>query len=231
VTRRQTILVLALAVAALTVAWRVMPNASPPVYDGLCTADPYRLLGSNPAPESASKTYAATASFQTSEFTTSENPAQAQVLMTDGTFVSPDAPFTVSVTPVSPPAITPTDGQIDGNVYRLTAMTATGTPLQPQQPITLVLRATRSNPPRTMERFDGTAWKRLQTFSEGCGDTFEATTDRTDDFAMVANGQPPANDGGSGPPVAAIIAAAAVVMVAAILLLVRVNRSRAGRRD
>ena len=228
--RRHAILVLALAVAALAITWRVMPNAAPPVYDGLCTADPYRLLGSNPAPDPASKTYAATASFQTSEFTTSENPAQAQVLMTDGTFVSPDASFTVSITPVSPPAIAPSDGQIDGNVYRLTAMTDTGTPLEPKQPITIVLRATRSSPPRTMERFDATAWKPLQTFSEGCGDTFEATTDRTGDFAMVVTGQPPANSGG-GPPVAAIIAAAAVVIVAAILLLVRANRSHASRRD
>jgi hypothetical protein len=226
--RRHAIVLLGFAIAALAVMWRVMPNASPPVYDGLCTADPYRLLGSNPAPESASKTYAATTNFQTSEFTTSENPAQAQVLMTDGTFLSPDASFTVSVAPVSPPATAPSDGQIDGNVYRLAAITATGVPLQPKQPITLVLRATRSTPPRTLERFDGTTWTPLQTFSEGCGDTFEATTDRTGYFAMVVTGQPPAN-GGGGPPVAAIIAAAAVVIVAAFLLLVRVNRSRGSR--
>jgi hypothetical protein len=226
-TPRQAVIALAAAIIALAIAWRVMPSAAPPVYDGLCTADPYRLLGSNPAPDSASKTYAATTSFQTSEFTTSENPAQAQVLMTDGTFVSPDAPFTVSVTPVPPSAVVPSDGQIDGNVYRLAAMTSAGMPIQPAQPITLVLRATRTNPPRTMERLDGAKWTPLQTFAEGCGDTYEATTDRTGDFAMVATGQPPANGGGSGPPVAAIIAGAAVIAVAAILLLLRVARSRA----
>jgi hypothetical protein len=217
---------MAAATIALAIAWRVMPSAAPPVYDGLCTADPYRLLGSNPAPESASKTYAATASFQTSEFTTSENPAQAQVLMTDGTFVSPDTSFTISVTPVPPPAVTPSDGQVDGNVYRLAAMTSAGTPVQPKQPITLVLRATRSNPSRTMERLDGAKWTPLQTFAEGCGDTFEATTDRSGDFAMVVTGQPPANGRGSAPPIAAIIAGATVIAVAAILLLVRVTRSR-----
>jgi hypothetical protein len=226
-TRRQAIVVLAASIIALAIAWRVMPSAAPPVYDGLCTADPYRLLGSNPAPDSASKTYAATASFQTSEFTTSENPAQAQVLMTDGTFVSPDVSFTVSVTPVPPPAVAPSDGQLDGNVYRLAAMTSAGMPIQPKEPITLVLRATRSTPPRTMERLDGAKWTPLQTFAEGCGDTYEATTDRTADFAMVVTSQPPANGGASGPPVAAIIAGTAVVAVAAILLLVRVTRSRA----
>jgi hypothetical protein len=140
--------------------------------------------------------------------------------------VSPDTSFTISVTPVPPPAVTPSDGQVDGNVYRLAAMTSAGTPVQPKQPITLVLRATRSNPSRTMERLDGAKWTPLQTFAEGCGDTFEATTDRTGDFAMVVTGQPPANGGGSAPPIAAIIAGATVIAVAAILLLVRVTRSR-----
>src|SRR5207253_2252449 len=60
VTPRQAVIAMAAAIIALAIAWRVMPSAAPPVYDGLCTADPYRLLGSNPAPDSASKTYAAT---------------------------------------------------------------------------------------------------------------------------------------------------------------------------
>ena len=228
--RRRSFVVIALALGALAVAWRALPGASPPVYDGLCFTDPYRVLGASPAPESATKTYAdtTTSPFIPSEILTNENPPQATLIMTDGTFVSPGSPFTVGIAPVPAPAIKPHDGQLDGNVYRLTAMTASGTPLTPKQPITIVLRATGTNPSRTLERFDGTTWSPLQTFFEGCGDSFEATTDRTADFAMVISGQSPSTPGG-GPPIAAIIAGAVVVLVAAVLLIVRVSRTRARR--
>jgi hypothetical protein len=151
-----------------------------------------------------------------------ENPAQAQLILTAGTFLSPNAAFTVSIAPVPAPAIAPSDGRIDGNVYRITANTVSGTPLSPIEPVTIVLRATRSDPPRTLERFDGTAWKPLQTFAEGCGDTFAATADRLGEFAMVMTRQPAANSGGV--PILPIIAGLAVVILAAVLTLTRYNQ-------
>jgi hypothetical protein len=222
--RRLGLLIACGALGILAILWRVDPNASPPVYDGVCFADPYRFVGSSPAPASVSKTFPASNSFgPVAVLNMAENPAQAQMILTAGTFLSPNAAFTVSIAPVPAPAITPSDGQIDGNVYRFTANTSSGMPLGPREPVTIILRATRSDPPRSLERFDGTSWKPLQTFAEGCGDTFAATADRLGDFAVVITRQPPANSGG-GVPIAPIIAGLAVVIVAAVLMLTRYHR-------
>jgi hypothetical protein len=144
------------------------------------------------------------------------------VVLTAGTFLSPNAAFTVSIAPVPAPSIQPSDGQIDGNVYRLTANTFSGTPLSPKEPVTIVLRATRSDPPRSLERFDGAVWQPLQTFAEGCGDTFAATTDRLGEFAMVITARPPTN--GGGVPIVPIIAGLAAVIPAGVLMRTRHNR-------
>jgi hypothetical protein len=222
--RRLGLLVAWAALAILAILWRLDPNASPPVYDGVCFADPYRFVGSSPTPASVSKTFPPSSSFgPVAVLNMAENPAQAQMILTAGTFSSPNAAFTVSIAPVPPPAIAPSDGHIDGNVYRLTANTFLGTPLSPKEPVTIILRATRSDAPRSLERFDGTAWKPLQTFAEGCGDTFAATSDRLGDFAMVITRQPPANSGG-GVPIVPIIAGLAVVILAAVFMLTRYVR-------
>jgi hypothetical protein len=63
----------------------------------------------------------------------------------------------------------------------------------------------------------------LQTFAEGCGDTFAATTDRLGDFAMVITARPPTN-GGGGVPIVPIIAGLAVVSLAGVLMRTRYNR-------
>jgi len=221
--RRVGSLIACAALGILAILWRLDPNASPPVYDGVCVADPYRIVGTSPAPASVSKTFPASSSFgPVAVLNLAENPAQAQVILTAGTFLSPDAAFTVSIAPVPTPAIAPSDGQIDGNVYRLTANTFSGTPLSPKEPVTVVLRATRSDPPRSLERFDGNAWKPLQTFAEGCGDTFAATTDRLGEFAMVITRRPPAISGGV--PIAPIIAGLVVLILAGVLMRTRYNR-------
>ncbi len=122
------------------------------------------------------------------EIYTSETPPQAQVLMTDGTFVSPSSPITVSITPVTPPAGQPGDGVIDGNVYLVSVTTNTGAQLNPVDSahgVTVLLRGTGSTPGRTMERFDGVSWADLKTLDAGCGNSFEAVSGRLGVFALV----------------------------------------------
>lgn len=222
----------------LSLVWHASPSASPPVYDGVCLADPYRLLGGSPPPLSATKMYGPVSggNFQVSQLTSNddrsqglENPAQAQVLLQDGTFVSPAAPFTLSLTPVQRPAIAPRGGRIDGNVYRIIAVTPTGQQLNPvdaQHGITVLLRGTASNPPRTMERFDANAWTDLRTFSAGCGDTFEAVSPRMGEFALVLPAQA-ANGSGGSVPLIPIVVAAIVICLGTSLVLLRFNRARA----
>jgi hypothetical protein len=217
-----------IAGAGLTAVSWVLPTGSPPIYDGNCIADPYRLLGASPAPQVASMAFPAGHAFPTSEVFTGETPPQAQVLMQAGTFAGSTA-LTISIAPVPAPAIKPPNGTIEGNVYRFAAVTPTGAQLQPQAatPVTIVLRATRSVPAPVIDRFDGTAWTPLQTFNSGCGNTFEVTSSQMGEFAAVgpaAGSQRPSGSGGV--PALAIVAGLVVLLLVAVIALFNLDRGR-----
>lgn len=201
-----------------------MPPVAPPIYDG-CITEPYRYLGGNPAPTSTSKAYQPTSDFQPAEVITDESPAQGQVLMMTGTFVSSE-PFTVTVAPVQPPQPPPTGKKFEGNVYRIVATSSSGKLLEPRAgvPATIVLRAaTSTGPQRTLVRLDGTGWTPLMTVAAGCGDEYEATSDRLGDFAMVEPaGSTPSQPGGF--PAAVLIPVIVVVLLGSVFLLLRLNR-------
>jgi hypothetical protein len=223
---RRGLAVVVLAGLALWALWLLLPAASPPVYDGICLADPYRQLGATPGPSSASMTYPA-GPFPATEVATNESPPQAALVMMSDTFAASSS-ITVSIAPVAAPAAHPAKGSIDGNAYRFSATDAAGTALTGQSPITVELRGTRSNPARTLERFDGTRWTSLQTFAAGCGDVFAADTTRLGVLALVITGTAPGPTPGAGAPVGLIAGVLVVVLVAAVLLLIRLNRTRPG---
>ncbi len=229
-TSRRGWLVILAAIAGLMAVWRVLPAASPPIYDGNCIADPYRFVGASPAPEAASMTFpASTNPFPTSEVFTGETPPQAQILMQAGTFPNSTA-LTISITPVPAPVVKPPNGTIEGNVYRFAAMTSSGAQLQPQAatPVTIVLRGTRSIPAPTIDRFNGTAWTPLQTLNSGCGNTFEVSSSQMGQFAAVgpaAGAQPPPGPGG-GIPAVAIVAGLVVLLLVAVIALFSLDRGR-----
>jgi hypothetical protein len=233
VTHRRGWLVILAAIAGLMAVWRVLPAGSPPIYDGNCIADPYRLLGGSPAPQVASMAFPAAQAFPTSEVFTGETPPQAQVLMQAGTFVGSTA-LTISIAPVAAPAVKPPNGTIEGNVYRFAAVTSTGAQLQPRAgtPLTIVLRATRSVPSPIIDRFDGTTWTPLQTLNSGCGNTFEVTSSQMGEFAAVgpaAGSQPPSESGG-GVPAVAIVAGLVVLLLVVVVALFTLDRGRRGAR-
>jgi hypothetical protein len=226
VKRRGGWVVILVAVAALTAVWRVLPAGSPPIYDGNCIADPYRLLGGSPAPQAASRVFPASKAFPTSEVFTGETPPQAQILIQGGSFDNTTA-VTVSITPVPPPAAKPRNGVIEGNVYKFGALTPTDTELEPKAGVTIVLRATRSVPSPVIDRFNGTSWIPLATLNSGCGNTFELTSTQMGEFAAVgpaAASQPPGS--GSGFPVAAIVGGLAVLLLVAVVALFSLERGR-----
>lgn len=212
-----------MGVVALAVLWRLLPAASPPIYDGVCVQDPYRLLDHSPPPASATMTYPAGA-FPTAEVLTSETPAQAQILMMAGTFRS-SSPITVSITPESPPAPAPAGRVQDGNAYRITA-TAGGQNVQPepQMPVTILLRGTGASSALTMDVRSGSGWQPLRTFNLGCGSTFEAVSTQTGDFALFRAGG--GGSAGGGFPVAALVGVLALLVIAATLGLARLNVRR-----
>ena len=162
-TARRGWVVILVSVFALTVVWRFLPEGSPPIYDGQCIANPYMTLGGSPAPQPATKSFPKAATFPPAQVLTGETPPQATILMEAGTFDN-STPVTVSITPVPAPAIKPPNGSIEGNVYRITAVNASGTQLEPlsaSNPVYIILRALSSTPAPTIDRFNGTSWTPL----------------------------------------------------------------------
>jgi hypothetical protein len=230
VSPRRGWLVILVALTALSVVLRVLPAGSPPIFDGNCIADPYRFLGSTPAPQPVSKVFAAGTAFPTSEVFTGETPPQAQILMEAGTFDTSTS-VTVSITPVPAPAPKPPNGVIEGNVYKFAALTPAGAGLEPRPgiPVTIVLRATTSVPAPVIDRFNGTTWFPLQTFNSGCGNTFELSTSQLGEFAAVGlstAGPPKPAGSGSGIPVALIIAGLGALLLLAVGALFTLDRGR-----
>lgn len=230
-TRRHGWVVVVIAVVVLATVWRVIPAASPPIYDGNCIADPYVTLASHPAAKGAATTYPATKTpFPASEVYTGETPPQAQVLMEAGSFDNTVA-VTISITPVAAPAVKPPNGTIEGNVYKYAAADASGRAVSPRPNVllTIVLRGTKSVPAPIIDRFDGTAWMPLSTQNSGCGNTFIAPSMQLGEFAAVAPGgtspsQPAASGGGVVGPL--IIGALLALLVVAIIALFSLDRSR-----
>ncbi|HWW09494.1 MAG TPA: hypothetical protein VNY76_04535 [Candidatus Acidoferrales bacterium] len=230
-TVRVALLALSASAVSLVLVWRALPHNAPPVYDGICNnVDPYRTFGSSPEPQATRQVFEATSAFPTAQIPDGpfrgENPAQAQILLQSGTFSSVVA-FQVSVTPVAPAEPAPPNQAFYSNVYRFAATTVTGITLTPagDTQLTILLRATSSSGgTHTVVRLDGDRWTPLRTVSVGCGDIYEAQSDRLGDFAIVAAGT--GNAGGDF-PIAAVIVPALVVMIAAVTLgLIRLNRSR-----
>ena len=210
---------------ALVLVWRLLPSASPPLYDGVCIADPYRQLGGTPAPSSASTSYSGS-QFPTAEVLTGETPAQAQILMMAGTFTAASS-VTVSIAPVAPPAPPPAGKSQDGNAYQIIA-TAGGQKLQPnsQDPATIVLRGGDQSSSLVLYVDDGSGWQPLRTFNLGCGFTFEAVSQKLGYFALfrTTGGNAPSS---GGFPVGIVVGVLGVVIVVATIGLARVA---AGRR-
>ncbi len=229
VTARRGWVVVLVAMVALTLVWRFLPSGSPPIYDGECIADPYETLGSSPAPSAATTTFPKAATFLPNGVNTTEIPPQAQILMQAGTFPN-STPVTVSITPVPAPSVKPPNGTISGNVYRFTAVDASGTELEPARalPVYIVLRALSSSPAPTIDRFNGTSWTPLSTYNAGCGNTFEGTTNQMGEFAAVV----PGSGGGTphpsagGFPAIAVIGALALLLIIVVAVLFTLERRR-----
>jgi hypothetical protein len=164
---------------------------------------------------------------------TGETPSQALILMESGTFDNSTA-VTVSVTPVPAPAVKPPNGTVEGNVYRFSAVNASGTELEPMPsvPVYIILRALSSFPAPLSDRFNGTTWTPLSTFNAGCGNTFEATSSQLGEFAAVkpgGKGTTPAASGG-GVPAAAIVAGLVVLLIIVVAMLFTLDRRRGAAR-
>ncbi|MBV8527744.1 MAG: hypothetical protein JOZ75_05470 [Candidatus Dormibacteraeota bacterium] len=224
--RRQAWVAIGASAVALLMVWRLLPAASPPLYDGICIADPYRHLGGNPAPTSATSSFPG-AQFPAAEVLTSETPAQAQVLMMAGTF-SAASSISVTVQPVAPPAPPPPGKTQDGNAYQITA-TSGGQQVQPSSsdPATIVLRGSGASGSLVLYVDPGGGWQPLKTFNLGCGFTFEAVSPKLGYFALFRSaGSAGTSSSGGGFPIGIVIAILGALIVLATIVLARFAAAR-----
>ncbi len=236
--RRAGLAAAALALLALAVVRG--SGGGPPLYDGICLPPHYLSLGASPGPKSVSQTFTATELAQTFELADDPNTPQAQLIVTASALApaTGSSTVTVSIAPVKAPAVNPSDGTIDGNVYDFEARSG-GQSVQmgPGKLAAIVLGATSTGGPQiAIEHFDGTRWSPVaKTVQSGCGTTYQANTPTLGLFALVAQGQTPAPGGaappsGGSPVILVIVLILAIVLVFAILIVaVRMSRQR-GRR-
>jgi len=234
---------LAAGVAALALVWILGPGSAPPLYDtGPIVAEHYRYLHA-PAGFTVTKppgTIDATLKLEGGQSpamaeTTDEQPAQAQILAAQGSFVVPPGTTAVHVLihPVDPPPVKPPGGSLDGNVYTFTvAALPRGTPmtLRSGQQVTVVLRGPAGVAGPVLNVWNGTAWTALDTTPLGntAPDSYAANVSGLGDIALVAAPPVPHSDGGGGSTgiIVAVVIVAVVLAGAASVLVLRMARSR-----
>jgi hypothetical protein len=188
-------------------AARLSPLRTPPLYDGVPPDEPYVWLDpppnhpGNPSSNTATVTVTGGTSPLVTLDTLELNP-QAQLFAPPGGLKLPPGTtaITMSIAPVEPQAL-PTDGHVDGNVYRITIVNQAGAPATADRSadVTVVLRATDpATAAATIEVYANGAWTPLKTDPEGFGAQFLAIVTGFGDFAVVLPGTGPA--GGSGSP-------------------------------
>ena len=197
-TRSRRARLLAIAVTALALAWAFAPiGRTPPLYDGLGFPDqPYRFVQApagyqhTPAPSAASYDIAIkSGGSSTYDVASTELGPQVEVFVNQTSLELP-AGSTVARIRATPIATTtqPSDGEVWGNVYRLTDDTDRGTGRihAGGQLDSIRLRAPTGPPPVPAIEFnDGSGWRRLSTTKIG-NDIYSAPLAGVGDYAVIA---------------------------------------------
>ena len=175
------------------------PAMRPPLYDGVFPVDAYKWLSPPPGEHGDPTSDMATVQVKGERspllaIGTKELPPQAQLFGPPGALVLPSGTTEIrmSVAPI-PAASSPTDGHIEGNVYRITVADQNGQPLTAQASalVSVVLRGPGNLAEATVERFVNGSWQPLKTTPAGIGSTFIAVVTDFGDFTLVAPGAAP----------------------------------------
>jgi len=221
---RSAAIAIALGLGLAVVAARISPSPVPPLYDGVPIDVPY--VGLDPPPGHSGNPSSNTATVKVAGGTsplvtldTLELAPQAQMFAPPGGLILPPGTtsLTISIQAVEPVAL-PTDGHIDGNVYRIYVVNQAGDAItaDPTALVTVIMRASGPPPgPITMELFADGAWTPLKTDPEGPNDQYRAVVTRFGDFAMVLPGPSASGPGLTPVPTTSTEASAAPLPSAA----------------
>ena len=179
-------------------AARLLVPSAPPLYDGVVPLEAYRWLDPPPSGQhGGAKGATAVIPVQGGKsplvaVATPELEPQAQMLAPPDGLTMPAATTAihVSIEPIPAEGV-PTDGHIDGNVYRFTVTDQRGTPITAPASarVSVVLRAADPTlTDATVERLVDGTWQPSKSSSQGFGGTFLAIATDFGDFAVVAPG-------------------------------------------
>jgi hypothetical protein len=191
--------VLGAGLLVIVAARLVLPTA-PPLYDGIIPITPYLWLDPPAGQPGGAKGATADIAVRNGKsplvaVATPELEPQAQIFAPpDGLTIPSGAHrIKVSVEPV-PSEGAPTNGHIDGNVYRISVLDDTGVALTAPASarVSVVLRATDpAQGVATIARLSGGSWQPLKTSASGFGGSFLSVVTEFGDFAVILSGPGP----------------------------------------
>jgi hypothetical protein len=187
-------------------AQRGAPIAGPPLYDGVVVVAPYVWLSPPPGLHGGAKSDRETFPVSSGGFgvQTQEQPPQAQASLDFDSLLMPAGTKSVIVTirPVPPPAVAPSDGIVAGNVYSIEATNQVGeaVQVQPGSQIAIILRGPTSLLAGYIELFAGGAWTSEDTDPVGVPDMYTTLVGSFGEFALVSPDVTWVPDGETGPP-------------------------------
>lgn len=235
--RRAGFSILAAAVAALILVWRLVPPLTPPLYDGInLPAQPYRYLNppkgklSTKPPTSARQVLTINGKAPQVFLQTKENPPQA-ILAIDSNGIKLPAGIslvTISIKPVPPPA-QPSSGTLDGNVYLFQATSNSGKQLSLTKSAgaQVELREPGTGGHQVVEQYVDHQWVRRNSETFVNIQYLASNISSLGYYALVTVSGAGSSSGGI--PVLAIVGGIIVVLVIGIVLVLRGLRTgRAG---
>jgi hypothetical protein len=200
-TRRSGIAALVLGAGLVVIASaRLVLPAAPPLYDGVVPIVRYLWLDPPAGQPGGAKGASADIAVRSGKsplvaVATAELEPQAQIFAQPGGLNVPSGARTihVAIEPI-PSEGSPADGQIDGNVYRISVLDESGTALTAPASarVSVVLRATDpAQAEATIARFSGGVWQPLKTSASGFGGSFLSIVMEFGDFAVILPGLGP----------------------------------------
>ena len=185
---------------------RVAIPGAPPLYDGVVVVGPYQWLEPPPGKPGDAQGASATVRARNGPspliaLATPEMEPQAQIYAVPGELSVPSNTRTIraSIEPVATEG-SPSDGHIDGNVYRISVTGDGGTAIVPlpSTRVSIVMRSTDPNAvDGTIARYSDGAWHPIKTTPESNG-LLLAVVSEFGDFAVIAPGPGPSQTPSSG---------------------------------
>jgi hypothetical protein len=235
------------ALAALAVAWLLVPPHSVPLYDGIGFPDEaYRYVAApagtphTPAATTASASSDAVGGHNRSPFYANSAEIGPQVSVFVGTDVlvvpAGATAFTLTVTPLAPDA-QPAGAQVDGNMYRVAATAGTGSSGGAKVGVrsdrqaadaTVTMRATTARQPRPNFYYrpaPGQSWQRLDAARIG-NDVYRTDLAGMGDYVLAFTGGSGGSGGQNGIVLTIVGVGVAAVVFGAAVLGIRLSRRR-----